>query len=69
MYTYDLKSVIEQAHVLLLSSDLSRVKVTRQESEAGGKPQVLEFNLESQPPPNVTLEDGDVIEIPERPQN
>jgi ankyrin repeat protein len=66
--TYDLNQVVHEANVLLISSDLSRVKVTRRESEAGGHHQVMEFNLETQPPPAVSLEDGDVIEIPERDQ-
>jgi ankyrin repeat protein len=68
LYTYDLHQVVHDANVLLISSDLSRVKVTRRESEAGGHPQVMEINLETQPPPNVLLQDGDVIEIPEREQ-
>ena len=68
LYSYDLNQVVHDANVLLISSDLSRVKVTRRESEAGGHPQVMEFNLETQPPPNVPLQDGDVVEIPERGQ-
>jgi len=65
---FDLNQVMHQANVLLISSDLSRVKVTRHGSNAGESPQVLDFNLETQPPPDVSLQDGDVIEIPEREQ-
>ncbi len=68
LYSFDLHQVVHGANVLLISSDLSHVKVTRRESEAGGPPQVMEFNLETQPTPNVELKDGDVIEIPEREQ-
>jgi len=66
MYSFDLDEVVHQANVLLISSDLTRVKVTRHEAEAGGQPLVMEFNLETQPPPDVWLVDGDIIEIPER---
>jgi hypothetical protein len=68
LYGFDLDQVVHGANVLLISSDLSRVKVTRRESEAGGHPLVMEFNLETQPPPDFPLQDGDVIEIPERGQ-
>ena len=68
IYSFDLTTVVHQANVLMISSDLSRVKVTRRESEAGGQPHVLELNLDAQPPPKVTLQDGDIIEIPERNQ-
>jgi ankyrin repeat protein/protein involved in polysaccharide export with SLBB domain len=68
LYGFDLNQAVHGANVLLISSDLTRVKVTRRESEAGGQPQVMEFNLETQPPPNVPLQDGDIIDIPERAQ-
>ena len=66
LYNYDLNQVVHDAKVLLISSDLSRVKVSRSASKAGEHPLVMEFNLETQPPPVLQLLDGDVIEIPER---
>jgi ankyrin repeat protein len=68
LYTFDLNQVVHDANVLLISSDLSRVKVTRDDPATGGHPLVMEFNLETQPAPDITLRDGDVIEIPEREQ-
>jgi ankyrin repeat protein len=53
LYDYDLNSVVHQANVLLISSDLRRVKVTRRESADGGKPLVMAINLEAQPSPDV----------------
>jgi ankyrin repeat protein len=58
--TFYLKSVVHQANVLLLSSDLTRAKVTR-----NGAP--MTFNLEPASTPDFFwLRDGDIIEIPER---
>lgn len=68
LYSLDLHSVVHEANVLLISSDLSRVKVTRQGSKTGEPPLVMEFNLTTDPPPDVRLSDGDVIEIREREQ-
>lgn len=66
LYNCDLDLVVHDANVLLISSDLSRVKVTRSEANAGGHPLVMEFNLEPSTVPQFQLQDGDVIEIPER---
>jgi ankyrin repeat protein len=69
LFSFDLNQVVHQANVLRISSDLSRVKVTRRGADIHAQPVVMEFNLEAQPPPNIQLQDGDVIEIPERAQN
>jgi ankyrin repeat protein len=62
--TFDLTTVVSRSGLLLLSSDLSHVRLIRK----GTPPQVLAFNLEPESnPPDVQLKDGDVIEIPERP--
>ncbi len=53
-----LNTVVHQANVLLNTSDLSRVHLTR----GGAK---MTFDLTTKTPPEVWLEDGDVIEIPE----
>jgi hypothetical protein len=69
LFSFDLNQVVHQANVLRLSSDLSRVKVTRRGADIHAQPVVMEFNLEAQPTPDIQLQDGDVIEIPERAQN
>jgi ankyrin repeat protein len=56
----DLNYVVRDSNLLLLSSDLARVQVIR-----GSEPP-REFNLETQPPPQFILRDGDIIEIPEK---
>ena len=61
-YTFDLSAVVLKANVLLLSSDLRHVKVTRNAT-------VMEFNLATPPSPDLRLRDGDIIEIPERDPN
>jgi ankyrin repeat protein len=53
-----LSAVVRDANVLLNTWDLSRVRLTR----GGAK---MTFDLTANPPPDVWLEDGDVIEIPE----
>ena len=57
------------AGVLLISSDLTRVKVTRNNPESAEHPLVMEYNLEEQRGSDLILRDGDVIEIPERGAN
>jgi hypothetical protein len=53
-----LNNVVRNANVVLNTSDLSRVRLTR-----GGVK--MTFDLTAKTPPEVWLEDGDVIEIPE----
>jgi ankyrin repeat protein len=47
LLTFDLNQVVHQANVLLISSDMTRVKVTRRNPAAGGTPLVIICNLES----------------------
>lgn len=61
-----LDNVVHSANVILASSDLTRVKVKRVE-RGSGKMKEMVFNLEKmEPNSDLWLEDGDVIEIPER---
>jgi ankyrin repeat protein len=53
-----LDGLVRDANILLSTWDLSRVQLTRH----GAK---ITFDLTANPPPEVWLEDGDVIEIPE----
>ena len=59
-YSFWLSEVVHSANVILASSDLTRVRVKR-----AGKEMV--FNLEKmEPNTDLWLEDGDVIEIPDK---
>jgi ankyrin repeat protein/tetratricopeptide (TPR) repeat protein len=62
-----LSDVVHGANVILTSSDLSRVRVTRTDAKTGRKEE-MEFNLESTQPGmgGLWLRNGDVIEIPEK---
>ena len=84
LYTFLLSEVVQQANVLLLSSDLSRVKVIRHGVEmsydierlldrsgprgGGGGGRGGRFTSNNNPS-YLWLRDGDVIEIPERDPN
>jgi ankyrin repeat protein len=59
--------VLENSKLLLASSDLSRIKVTRRDAVTGKTHEwtVDCTNLKSSPP-NFWLRDGDVIEVPEK---
>jgi ankyrin repeat protein len=56
--SFSLYNVVRDDNVLLNTWDLSKVRLTR----GGAK---TTFDLTSNPPPDVWLEEGDVIEIPE----
>jgi ankyrin repeat protein len=56
--SFSLNNVVRDASLLLNTWDLSKVRLTR----GGAK---IAFDLTSNPPPDVWLEDGDVIEIPD----
>jgi ankyrin repeat protein len=56
--SFELNTVVRSSNVLLNTWDLSRVRLTR-----GGVK--LTFDLTTQPAPDVWLEEGDVMEIPE----
>ncbi len=66
-WSFWLYDVVQGANVILTSSDLSRVKVTRSDA-ATGKAVEIVFDLRTNSPANAFwLRDGDVIEIPEKP--
>ena len=66
-WSFWLYDVVDAANVILTSSDLSRVKVTRIDA-ASRKPMQMVFDLEKRDPANdLWLREGDVIELPEKP--
>jgi hypothetical protein len=61
-----LRPVLRDSNLLMTSSDLSRVKVTRRDPATG---KTLEWVLDcrnSQPAPDLWLRDGDIIEVPDK---
>ena len=66
---FRLRSVMLQANVLRVSSDLSRVKVRRTDPKTKQVQELL-FDLATTPanndPSDLWLQDGDIIEVPER---
>jgi len=62
-----LKPVVQNSPLVLASSDLSRVKVTRTDPVTGQKLEGVFDCTGTKPAPEVWLMDGDLIEIPERP--
>jgi hypothetical protein len=63
---FRLRDVVRGSHLLLSSSDVTRVKVTRKDP-ASGQVQAMQFNLEAQMNDNdLWLRDGDIIEVPEK---
>jgi ankyrin repeat protein len=84
LYTFLLSEVVQQANVLLLSSDLSRVKVIRHGVEMSYNLDELAAGLSfggggggggrgglasNNTTPDLWLRDGDIIEIPDRDPN
>ena len=61
-----LRPVLYGSNLLLASSDLARVKVTRAEPGAG-KPREWVLDCSSDKIPEFWLRDGDVIEVPDKP--
>jgi len=62
-----IKPVLRNSNLLLSSSDLSRVKVTRHDPATGKAREWVLDCSESKPTPAFWLRDGDVIEVPEKP--
>lgn len=62
-----LKPALKESNLLLASSDLSRIKVTRQGSADGQKREWVLDCSDGKPAPAFWLRDGDVIEVPEKP--
>lgn len=61
-----LKPALRQSNLLLASSDLSRVKVTRSDKATGQKREWVLDCSDPKPAPAFWLRDGDVIEVPEK---
>jgi hypothetical protein len=63
--SFMLRSVLDQSKLIRFSSDLTRVKVTRQDPATGKKQQWV-VNCSDKSPPDFWVRDGDVIEVPEK---
>jgi ankyrin repeat protein len=63
-----LRPVLFQSRLVLVSSDLSRVKVTRRDPATGQERQWVVDCSEASPAPDFWLRDGDKIEVPEKGQ-
>jgi ankyrin repeat protein len=62
-----LRPVLLQSKLVLISSDLSRVKVTRRDSATGQtRDWVVDCSKGGDSAPNLWLQDGDRIEVPEK---
>ena len=61
-----IKPALRNSGVLLASSDLSRVKVTRRDPATGKKREWILDCSDSKPAPDFWLRDGDVIEVPDK---
>jgi hypothetical protein len=61
-----IKPALRKSNVLLASSDLSRVKVTRHDPKTGKKREWVLDCSDSKPAPDFWLRDGDVIEVPDK---
>jgi hypothetical protein len=61
-----LKPVLLDSKLVLASSDLSRVKVTRQDPKTRKKHEWTVDCRESAPAPDLWLLDGDIIDVPDR---
>jgi hypothetical protein len=62
-----IKPVLLNSGLLLASSDLTRVKVSRTDPASGQKREWTLDCSESRPAPDLWLREGDVIEVPEKP--
>jgi hypothetical protein len=62
-----LKPALRRSNLLLASSDLSRVKVTRHDPATGQRRQWVLDCSDLKPAPAFWLRDGDVIDVPEKP--
>jgi ankyrin repeat protein/N-acetylneuraminic acid mutarotase len=61
-----IKPVLRDSGLLLASSDLSRVKVTRRDPATGQKREWVVDCSEASPAPDLWLRDGDKIEVPDK---
>lgn len=65
LHWYSLQYVVRNSGALRASSDLTRIKVIRREGDAN-KSRILLFNLERSRSEDLWLQDGDLIEIPDK---
>jgi cytohesin len=63
---YWIKPVLLNSKLLLASSDLSRIKITRMATANGEKQDYTLDCSESKPAPDFWLRDGDLIEVPDK---
>jgi hypothetical protein len=61
-----LKPVLLQSKLVLVSSDLARVKVTRRDPATGQQREWVVDCSETSPAPDFWLQDGDRVEVPEK---
>ena len=61
-----LKPALLRSKLVLVSSDLSRVKVTRHDPASGQERQWVVDCAEASPAPDLWLRDGDKVEVPEK---
>jgi hypothetical protein len=61
-----LRPLLYSSGLIRFSSDLTRVKVTRQHDPASGKTREWILDCSGDKFPDLWLRDGDVIEVPEK---
>jgi hypothetical protein len=59
--------LLRGSNLLLASSDLTRIKVTRHDLPTGLPHEWVVDCSDAKPAPDLWLRDGDVIEVPEKP--
>ena len=64
---YCVKPALHDSNLLLVSSDLSRVKLTRLDPLTGRRLELVLDCRESMPGPELWLREGDALEVPEKP--
>jgi ankyrin repeat protein len=64
--SFFIKPALRHSNLLLASSDLSHIKVTRHNPGTDRKHEYLVDCSEGQPAPDLWLRDGDIIEVPEK---
>jgi hypothetical protein len=62
-----IKPALIESKLLLASSDLSHIKLTRADPTTGQKRELIVDCSEGKPAPSVWLRDGDIIEVPDKP--
>jgi hypothetical protein len=62
-----IKPALIESKLLLASSDLSRIKLTRADPTTGEKRELIVDCAPGAPAPSAWLRDGDIIEVPDKP--